>query len=78
MQIAMGESVDFKLLYSTSEENYKIVENSFKKRNWEIYKIGRFFKEKNPPRVMIEHNGKKIKVKGKVWKRSDFKYIQKQ
>lgn len=72
LEIAIGESVDFRLLFATSQDNYKTLKRSFKNRRWQMYKIGYFFKEKHKPRVLIEYNGKPLKVKGKIWSKTDF------
>ena len=75
--MAISDSVDFRLVFSTPMDMTERLEQLFEDHEWPLYLIGKFEKPSNKHGVFFQIDNNKIPVEGHEWDQSDMLTIDK-
>lgn len=70
LELAMSESVDFRLLFAIPEEHASSVMTGFHERGWELYEIGYLRPPTGEPKA-VPANDPETNVPGLIWDQSE-------
>jgi thiamine-monophosphate kinase len=71
LDVALSDSVDFRLLFSVPDATGPIVEAGFQENGWELYDIGYLREADGPPRVVAIGSQGNEEIPGIAWDQSD-------
>jgi len=71
LELAMSDSVDFRLLFTVPDANVSVVVQEFAQRGWELYEIGCLREPAGTPRVVHNASGGEHEIPGIPWEQSD-------
>lgn len=71
LELAMSDSVDFRLLFTVTPPNADRVIQEFTDRKWELYEIGYLRAPEGPPRVVQSSGVLEEEIPGIPWEQSD-------
>jgi len=69
--LAVGDSVDFRLLFSSADSQAHRLIGEFHAREWEIHEIGSLVEPIGEPRVLCRKDGNTFEMPGIEWTQSD-------
>jgi thiamine-monophosphate kinase len=71
LDVALSDSVDFRLLFSVPDATAPVVEAGFQENGWELYQIGYLRKANGMPRVVAVGGQRDEEIPGIAWDQSD-------
>ncbi len=71
LELALGDSVDFRLVFACSGERGALVQEMFTLRGWDLFEIGRLAPPQASPTVYLETKGSLIPAPGIEWDQGD-------
>jgi thiamine-monophosphate kinase len=71
LALAVGDSVDFRLVFSTSPAQAPRLWKAFDSQGWELYEIGRFATPRGRPGVYLQVDGQLVPMPGVEWAQAE-------
>ncbi len=71
LALGVGDSVDFRLLFSVSKSKVQDVWQAFNEQSWPLYEIGRIEASADRPGVFLEQGDKRTPLPGVEWAQSE-------
>lgn len=71
LDLALSDSVDFRLLFSVPDATAPVVEAGFQENGWELYEIGYLREANGKPRVVAVGGERDDEIPGIPWDQSD-------
>ena len=75
--LAISDSVDFRLLFSTPKDSVDHLEELFSGHGWPLYRIGKFEIAKNEPDVFFQIGNDRLLAEGFEWDQSGILTVDK-
>ena len=71
LALAVGDSVDFRLLFTSAPGQQYRLQQAFEERNWPLYQIGEVTSSRGEPSVYITENGRLSRMPGIEWDQAE-------
>lgn len=71
LALAVGDSVDFRLVFSGVPEKRAELDEEFRRRKWPLFEIGAFEEADGSPRAVMSYEGQRRDLPGVEWSQSE-------
>jgi thiamine-monophosphate kinase len=71
LALSVGDSVDFRLLFSVPAELVERARDLFRERGWDLFRVGELRKTAGSPGAWLEKEGRLLEIPGVEWAQSE-------